>query len=143
MNQHERIVSEIHRVLTDLGEAVAISPASVAIVLQQRFSPDAKIEPHIAYASLEHFKQMARGALSGRFDPVRQAEDGAEQELFSTHLQPRYPIPRKAGDEPVYKLRSELTSDERTWNVQRMRRAAQALQMHADALEAEGHTVAA
>lgn len=140
MNQHERIVSEIHRILDHLGEAVSISPASVALSLQSTFGGDVAIEPGIAYASLEHFKQMARGVLSGRFDPVRQAEEAAEQELFSTHLQPRYPLPRKAGDEPLYKLRSELTGPERAWNVQRMRRTSTALQMHADALEAEGLT---
>lgn len=139
MNQHERIVSEIHRIVDELGVAVSISPASIAIVLKDRFAPAGGVEPHIQYAAQEHFKQMARGVLAGRFDPVKKPED-VEGELFSTHLQPRYPVPHKAGDDPVYKLRSELSGEERTWNVKRMRKAATALQMHADALEAEGRS---
>lgn len=142
MNQHERIVSEIHRIVDDLGAAVSISPASIAIILKDRFAPDGGVEPHIQYAAQEHFKQMARGVLGGRFDPVKKAED-AEQELFSTHLQPRYPVPHKASEDAVYKLRAELSEDERKWNVSRMRKAATALQMHADALEAEGQAAAA
>ena len=62
---------------------------------------------------------------------------------FSGKLQDRYPLPRKAGEEAAYKLRSHLTPEERRWNVMQLRKSAHARLEHADALEAEGQIIGA
>lgn len=139
MGEREQILTEIHAIIERVGAAVSISPTTIALELDRLYRADAQIDARLQYGAQEHFKQLARGALSGRFDPVQQAEE-EQGDLFSVHLQPRYPTPHKRGEDPVYKLRSELTPFERAWNVKRMRKAAGALQMHADALEAEGQS---
>lgn len=137
MSLHESIKVDIARFIERMGDCDIITPDSIARACVEKYSDDARLEPHIAYASLEHFKQMARAELRGRFD-----DDGSENsayqqgELFSGHLQERYPIPRKDGEAASYKRREALTADEVKWNVRSLRRAADARQMHARALEA-------
>lgn len=137
MSLHETIASAMTRFIEDRGDCAIISPAAVASATLRQFC-DVSLEPHIEYASLEHFKNMARKVLAHRF-----ADDGEENpayqgqgELFSGNLQDRYPLPRKRGDDPVYKLREQLTDDEVRWNLQSLRRSADARLSHADALEA-------
>jgi hypothetical protein len=81
--------------------------------------------------------------LGKRFNIESDEADAYHGDLFSGALQNRYPLPRSAGDEPVYKLRSRLTAEERAWNVQQLRKSSQARLEHADALEAEGQLVVA
>lgn len=137
MTVHESIVADINRIVGDMGDCAIIAPDSVARACMARYGSDA-LDARIAYASLEHFKQMARKALRGRFD--EKGDDNAayrdQGELFSGHLQDRYPLPRKGDEEPNYKLRSELTDDEARWNIRSLRRSADARMAHADALEA-------
>lgn len=137
MSLHEAISTAMTRFIDDRRDCAIISPAAVAAATLREFNPDT-LEPHIEYASLEHFKNMARKVLAHRFD-----DDGdenpsyaAQGEMFSGHLQDRYPLPRKRGDDPVYKLREQLTDDEVRWNLQSLRRSADARLAHADALEA-------
>lgn len=144
MSLHEAIASEMTRFIDARAECAIISPAAVAAATLRAFCPDA-LEPHVEYASLEHFKNMARKVLAHRFD-----DDGAENEayaaqgeMFSGHLQDRYPLPRKRGEDPVYKLREHLTADEVRWNLQSLRRSANARLAHADALEAWAQSRAA
>jgi hypothetical protein len=141
MNLHEHIVAELQRALDGLGGVEIVSPTTLAETVQALFST-AALEPHIQYASLEHLKQMARSVLAGRFGPKGEQSEAMTGELFSGHLQERYPLPHKLGEPPVYKLRSALTAEERRWNVQKLRRTGRELLAHADALEAEGESVA-
>lgn len=139
MSLHEAIASEMTRFIDARADCAILSPAAIAAATLRAFNEDA-LEPHIEYASLEHFKNMARKVLAHRFD-----DDGGDNpsysgqgELFSGHLQDRYPLPRKRGEDAVYKLRHMLTSEERAWNVRLLRKSADARLAHADALEAEG-----
>lgn len=144
MNQHQRITGEFERQYDFLSGAIIMSPATLAHRVYEAFSTGAE-EPHIEYTSLEHLKQMARAYLRKHKDADGEANDahGAQEEFelgtrFSGHLQDRYPLPRKGGEEPVYKLRSHMTAEERAWNVSQLRKSADARNAHADALEAEG-----
>lgn len=143
MNQHQQINSELDRQYAFLSGAIIISPAALAHRVFETFSTGEE-EPHIQYTSLEHLKHMARVFLARRKDADgdMNAAHGAQGDLdlgvTFTGLQDRYPLPRKAGEEPAYKLRSELTDDDRGWNIQQLRKSARARLKHADALEAEG-----
>lgn len=135
MSLHETIVADIARFIDGMGDCDIITPDSIARACVEKYS-EGRLEAHIAYASLEHFKQMARAALRGRFEDEGDDNPAYEQgELFSGHLQERYPIPRTEGV-AAYKRREALTADEVKWNVRSLRRAADARQMHARALEA-------
>lgn len=138
MSIHEDISSFMYSWLDARSGVGIISPTALAAATQSSYEAG-EIEPHIAYTSLEHFKQIARRVLAGRYDD--HDENPAYQEqgtLFPGLLQDRYPIPRGRGQEPQYKLRSLLTAHERAWNVEVLRKSAKARQAHADALEAEG-----
>ena len=144
MSLHEEITTFQSKFIEDRRDCAVISPAALASATLQSFAPDG-LEAHIEYASLEHFKAMARKALARRFDD--EGEDNsayaAQGEMFSGHLQERYPVPRTKGTEPQYKLRSMLSADERRWNVNSLRKSVDARLAHADALEAEGMSKAA
>lgn len=136
MTEHAEIATLIADTIANLGEVDIITPASLALAVQNKITPTFEIDRLIRHLSLEHLKQMARAALRGHFDPDR--DDGPEQvEMFEGgHLQYRYPIPYGRGEQPSYKLREALTDREVTWNVSALRRSATARLMHADALEA-------
>lgn len=148
MNQHQRINEEMTRQYEARREAVLVSPSGLAHSVYETFA-NGDESPQVAYASLEHLKHMARVFLAKQKDPDSDESEAyaAQGDLpgfsFSGKLQDRYPLPRKAGEEAVYKLRSQLTTEERAWNVQQLRKSAQARQEHADALEAEGQMRAA
>lgn len=138
MSLHDEIMATIDQLVaaTDAHGAVYISPTAIAMDVHAQYGGDDEDE-HIQYASIEHFKQMARKRLSKRFDPVSQEAMEAQADMFSGELQKRYPIPRQKGEEPQYKLRQLLTDSERSFNLDRMRKAANSLLAHADAFEAE------
>lgn len=137
MSLHEAISTAMVRFIEDRRDCAIISPAAVAAATLQAFNAE-RLEPHIEYASLEHFKNMARKVLAHRFDDEGETNPAyaAQGEMFSGHLQDRYPVPRKKGEDAVYKLREALTDDEVRWNLRSLRRAADARLLHADALEA-------
>lgn len=143
MNQHQAIISEMTKQYESLSGAVLVAPSGLAHRVFEAFKSGDE-SPQIQYTSLEHLKQMAREFLRRQKNPDSdESETYANQaELpgisFSGQLQDRYPLPKKVGDEPVYKLRHHLTAEERAWNVQQLRKSAKARQEHADALEAEG-----
>jgi hypothetical protein len=139
MTLHENIVTDMQRYIDDRRDCAIISPTAVAVAAYQHFA-NAEVEAHIHYGCLEHFKAMARRALAARFtdegdENLVYADQG---QLFADVLQERYPLPRSGDAEPTYKLRSQLTTTERAWNVAMLRKSADARQKHADALEAEG-----
>jgi hypothetical protein len=134
MSLHDDIKIEMHR-MVDQSQADIITPASLAQSVQGMYI-NRRVDPHIEYASLEHLKQIARSVLSGRLDAESDDNEVYQGELFTGRLQTRYPIPRKPGTEPAYKLRDALSEKEITWNIATLRRSAEARLMHADALEA-------
>lgn len=150
MNQHQRIMGEMERQYEAMRDAVIVSPSALAHRAFEAFSHGDE-DPHIQYASVEHMKHMARKFLATRKDPNSDESDAYASRQpsfdlgvqFSGQLQDRYPLPRKAGEEPVYKLRALLTPDERSFNVDVLRKGARARLEHADALEAEGSAMAA
>lgn len=143
MNLHQKINAEIERQYDVLSDAILIGPTALAHRVFEAFSTGEE-EPHIQYTSLEHLKHMVRAFLAKNKEPDGEGSEAYAQGAldfgvtFSGKLQDRYPLPRKAGDEPVYKLRSELTPEERAWNVAALRKSGQARLEHADALAAEG-----
>ena len=136
MSLHEDINFRLSRVHEDIADCVLATPSSLAFAVLREYS-SATLEPHLEYASLEHLKHMARRFLARRHEHEGEENPVFQGEMFSGHLQDRYPIPRKQGEEPVYKLRSHLTADERAWNVKMLRKKAEGFLLHADALEAE------
>lgn len=134
MTLHESIVTDLVRLIEE-QQADILTPASLAIELQHRYA-EQRLEPHIEYASLEHLKNMARKVLAGNFDAEGSQNKSHQGELFSGRLQDRYPVPRKRGEEAVYKLREVLSREEVAWNIGTLRKSAEARLLHADALEA-------
>lgn len=144
MNQHQRINQEFEHQYELLRDAITVSPTSLAHGAYEQFATGEE-DLHVQYCSLEHLKHMARVFLRGRKDHDGEENDAYASQgdldfgtSFSGKLQDRYPLPRKKGEEPAYKLRSELTPYERAWNVAQLRKSAKARQEHSDALEAEG-----
>jgi len=135
MSLHNDITNAINLEIENLGSAIALSPTSVALAVQRGFTSQS-MEPHVQYTSLEHIKHMARKALSGRFEESGDANDAHQGDMFSGQLQDRYPTPRERGCDPVYKLRDHLSTSEAQWNVDTLRKAANARMRHADALDA-------
>ena len=78
-------------------------------------------------------RQIARSFCRQQFDPTGFR---VQDDLFPETLHERYPTRTKANEEPEYVLLDQLSDDDVLYNVERMRRAAFALQRHADALEA-------
>jgi hypothetical protein len=139
MSQHKQIVEELERQYELLRDAILVGPKALAYKVYKHFE-QGRVEAHIQYASLEHLTNMARKFLAKKAEPDSDDNDvyGDQGVLFSGQLQDRYPIPRKPGEEPLYKKRAELTAEERAWNVEILRKSARSREEHADALEAEG-----
>ena len=137
MSFHDQIQQVIHTVINGLdGEGIiSISPTTIALRVHDQFGSEEE-DPHIRYASVEHFKQMARKALAGKFSTEAHESDAYMDDMFSGHLQTRYPIPLEKGREPVYKSRDALTQDELDWNIEQLRKSAMSRLEHADALQA-------
>lgn len=144
MSQHEQIVEEMNRFIESRGDCATLSPTVLAIVAFDKFASSA-VEPHIKYGCIEHFKAIGRGVLRGRFDDAGEENPAfAEQgEMFSGHLQERYALPRKKGEEPQYKRRDALTMAEREKIADRFQRCGRAWIDHGAALLAEGRSLAA
>jgi hypothetical protein len=144
MSLHESVLQDMARVMADLDDVSIISPTTLALRTLSKFGAEG-LDSRIKWASLEHLKDLARRMLRGRFD-VDASESPAydsQGELFTGHLQDRYPTPRRGGDGPVYKLRDLLTEEEIAWNIKALRASARARLAHADALEAWAHSRAA
>jgi hypothetical protein len=135
LNLHETITRDLQEVIDRLGGADTMSPTYLADTLLADYGGE-DTDPRLRYTGREHLKQMARKVLAGRYGHEGDDNEAHQGELFSGHLQPRYPIPRAAGEEPVYKLLGALTPEELAWNVRSLRASAKARLLHADALEA-------
>lgn len=140
MNQHQQITAEMARQYEHMRDAAMIGPSALAHSVYEAFATGEE-GTHVHYMSLEHCKQMARKFLARHCDTNDEENDvhGVQGDFeFSGKLQDRYPMPRKAGEEPTYKLRHLLSPEDRAWNVSQLRKSADARNEHADALEAEG-----
>ena len=137
MTEHAEIMTEMQAQLSAYDAAILVMPSALAVATYREISPDQDEDRLVQYLSVEMLKVLARKLLGKRFDTDSDDATAYQGELFSGALQHRYPLPRVKGDEPVYKLRSELTSDERAWNVEQLRKSSRARLEHADALEAE------
>lgn len=142
MSLHEQIATDINDVIEQHDGVEVISAASVALILHGRYG-GAQAEPHLAYASLEHLKQMARARLGKRYGAATSSPNEAQGELFANALQERYPVPTPKGSDPVYKLTSALTHDELLWNAARLEKAGKTLLEHSRALKAKAQERAA
>lgn len=144
MNEYSRVLDIIEREYARFNDAIIISPSALAYGVYKAIANGDESDT-VNYLSLEHLKQMSREFLRRRKDA-----DGDENEAhsaqgnldlgikFSGKLQDRYPLPRRADEEPVYKRRQDLSDHERAWNVAQLRKSAHARLEHADALAAEG-----
>ncbi len=112
-----------------------LSPSWIANRVYETYGK-ASDDLHVQYASIEHFKQMARKCLADNFNPDSHASRAYQGELFSGSLQARYPIPRKRGEEPIYKPLDALSASEFDWNINQLTKSADARVKHADALRA-------
>lgn len=144
MNQHGRVIEEIKRQYDRFSDAVMVNPSSLAWGVHEVLASGAESDT-TKYLSLEQLKQMCRVFLRQNKDADGETNEAHNVQgdfgfgvQFSGKLQDRYPLPRKAGEEPTYKLRQHLTPYERDWNVKQLRKSGTARLEHADALQAEG-----
>lgn len=144
MNEYGRVLEEVKREYDRFSDAVEVSPTSLAYGVHLLLSSGMESDS-TKYLSLEQLKQICREFLRRNKEPDGEENEahGAQPELplgirFSGKLQDRYPLPRKAGEEPRYKRREHLTLAERLWNEMQLRKSGQARVEHADALRAEG-----
>lgn len=144
MTEHSEIMTEMQFQLENYSDAVLVMPSALAMATYNAIASGEDESRLTQYLSLEALKGMARKLLARKFKADEGDDSVAYQgELFSGALQPRYPLPRVSGEEPVYKRREDLTAQERAWNAEQLRKSGQARLEHADALEAEGDLQAA
>jgi len=143
MSDRAEIMTEMQAQLELYDDAVIVMPSALAVATYLQISPAQNDERLVQYLSVEMLKVLARKLLGKRFDTDGDESSAYNGDLFSGALQHRYPLPRGNGEEPVYKLRSKLTKEERAWNADQLRKSASARLEHADALEAEGMALGA
>jgi hypothetical protein len=141
MNEHAEVMTIMQQQLDAIDDAIAVMPSALAVATYRTISPEQTEDRLVQYLTVEMLKAMARKLLARRFDIDSDETEAYQGDLFSGALQKRYPIPRRQGEEPVYKLRTALTPEERAWNVEQLRKSARARLEHADALEAEGQVI--
>ena len=147
MKEYGRVFEAIASHYDRYSDAVVVSPSALAYSVYAAFASGSESDT-VNYLSMEHLKQMCREFLRKRKDTDSDESEAYQPTLdlavrFSGKLQDRYPLPRRAGEEPTYKLRHHLTPQERLWNVMQLRNSGQARLEHADALQAEGNERAA
>ena len=134
MSLHDDINQTLRSELDALDGAIGIRPETLALRAVAAFDGEAA-NPHVRYGCIEHFEQMARRLLANRYEPDGDENDVHQGDMFSGHLQERYPIPRRANDEPEYRLREALSIDDLDRNIGQLRKSADARLRHADALQ--------
>lgn len=113
------------------------SPSSLAAEAFSEFKPSLfRVEPHVEWGCLEHFKQVAREVLTRDYEPNAEEPDPEQGEFWSGHFQARYSKKRTRGEEPVFVSFELLTVEDKRWNAERFRKAGRALIAHGNALDA-------
>ena len=117
-----------------------VSPTTIALGVFEFFRNKKEFEPHLAYASVEHLKQIARRYLTRHHDPAERLQEaidaGGQSEMFAEELQDRYPVPVGRKEEPRYQLREKMSDDDLLWNAFRLDKVSDATRRHADSLRA-------
>lgn len=134
MSLHDDINQTLRKQLDELEGVIGIRPDTLALRALATFGGDSA-EAHIRYGCTEHFKQMARRLLANRFEADGAENEAHQGDMFSGHLQQRYPIQRGPDEEPEYRLRETLNVTELDWNINQLRKSADARLRHADALQ--------
>jgi hypothetical protein len=137
MSTHEEISQTIRAFIlnADSEGVIDLSPTLLASKCFERYAIGDE-DIHIQYAATEHYKQMSRVMLARRFDPDADESEATQGDMFSGHLQSRYPIRVKDGEQPIYRPREALSEADLDWNIAQLRKSAAARMKHADALQA-------
>lgn len=135
MSIYDDINQSIREVIETNPRLASLSVNWVASAAHTKFVTGGE-DIHIRHASLEHFKAQTRKILGARFNVDGEENDAHQNDMFSGTLQERYPVPRTAGADPVYKLREHLTTNEIDWNISQLEKSADARMRHAHALKA-------
>jgi hypothetical protein len=133
---HERVVQQLRETIDEVREVTEVSPTFIATKAANFFADGDDVEVHLMYASVEHFKQLARELLRQHFSPHALAEAAAvgQGDMFRAELQERYPVRVPKGSDPIYKRREFMTLAELDWVIAKMQRAASGLLHHVDML---------
>src|SRR5260364_16002 len=133
MSLHEDIQQKMKAAVVQASEQDMndLPPSWIANQVYDAYG-NTSVDAHVQYACMEHLKQMARKLLASKFHPDR--DEIAQGELSPETLQTRYPIKRKRGEEPVYKLLDALSEIEGYWNVEQLEKAGGARFKHTDTL---------
>jgi hypothetical protein len=128
--------------------APRLSPTAIAEEVLGKLDAEETSHPTVWVGCNLHVRQIARGQLAKRFDPIAGDEDEGEEdgddqpelpELFEG-LQWRYPeAPKgsvKRSPDQGYVLRDLMSQEDVRWNVKRLRSEAAAKFEHARTLEA-------
>lgn len=136
MSVHEEVQQVMRRVLTEVGgdTHIALSPTLLANRTLETFMTE-DVDIHIEWGAVEHYKALARRMLARQYEHDSDENAVYQGDMFSGELQDRYPVPRQAGEEPLYKPRSMLSVQELNWNIGQLRKSADARLRHADALQ--------
>jgi len=134
---HSEIVEVMEGQLRAMPAGPVTAQSLAVIALQVWLQADT--ERHIEHGAREHFKQIARGVLAGRYGKGRKAAHREEQlplndELFGDSLQERYPRKHQRDEEPAYVPIGMASDADLWWNVEQMRSASGGLLRHVDAL---------
>ena len=142
MSEHSEIMTAMKAELEHMDREISILPRTLAVITYSHISTSGTSDRLVEYLTLEQLTAMARKLLGRCYSHESDETVSHQGDLFSGTLQDRYPLPRKVGRDPVYKLRNQLSQDERAWNVEQLRKSGEARMKHADALEAEGQLAA-
>lgn len=142
--KENRPVQVMKNIIDSWGNKKDISPAWAAteamkIIKADHLQKEKDENSHTLYflAHLQ-FRQIARNLCSKLFeDKDDTGTTEKENSFFPPTLQPRYPVQRKNGDDPRYRLREHMTEDDYIYNIKRMRAEGKAKVEHADLLEDE------
>lgn len=131
---HALATQDIHKVIAIMTENRSINdiePGNIADMVIRLWENGNTIDVRIRWAAVQEIKQMAREILRKYqpSDPESEAYQGAFE--FKS-LQSWYPLPGKSG---VYRRLERLVKNELEWNVNQLRKHADACQQHADALQ--------
>lgn len=131
--QVNQILREEYEALDNDGE-ISISAALLASKAWERIDPLSQSAELPSYLSILTLRQFARGILAEKVEADEQ-NDHPQDEMFTGHLQKRYPVKRNG--EETYVLRECMTIPERRENAARLQREGATKIAHGRALDAE------
>lgn len=133
LDQTKHLYEIITRVIENRADEITINPAWIATEAMAVSDPDGTANPTVYHGCHLQFRQIARSICRGKFE---EAEGDESQHSLFPDLQTRYPVKRKQGEEPEYKLLEELTDEDVQYNVNRLTLESAKKMKHARALSA-------